>query len=160
MPYTTLVADRSHADRIAAGVEIVTCHRVTVIVRTRIGSRWARVGGVISVRIVVVEWAAEHVAAHHAGAERSDNRAILNAILGLIDPPPDPVFIFKAVGVSRTASRKDVVIVVQVHRHTEPYLLEIVRATCVTRFGFGFSEGGQEDRRQNRDNGDNDEQFD
>src|SRR5215475_7260958 len=120
MPDSSFVADRSHAKTIAACVEIVTGHAVTVIVRARIGTGRASVGRVVSIRIVIVQWAAKNVAGYHARTEWSDNRAFPDGTCWVINAPPNPILDLGPIGISRGAGREDIVVVVEIHRHAEP----------------------------------------
>jgi hypothetical protein len=84
----------------------------------------------------------------------------LNRIHGLAGPPPNPIVRLKTKLVARSTSRKDFAAIVQIHPHAEPELLKVVDATGLAGFSLGFGESRQQHRCENRDNGDDDQQFD
>src|ERR1051325_2664752 len=56
--------------------------------------------------------------------------------------------------------RISVVVVLQVHLHRQPDLLEVAAAHGATTLFLGAAQRGQQDRRQNRDDRDDDEKLD
>ena len=57
-------------------------------------------------------------------------------------------------------AREVVVIVLRIHRGAEIELPIVVEAEDLMRLGFAAGEGGHEERGENRDDGDDNEEFD
>ena len=56
-------------------------------------------------------------------------------------------------------ARQSVILVVRVHAAGEADLLEVVQTGCRPSLALSLAQSGQQKRRQNRDDGDNDQQF-
>jgi hypothetical protein len=56
--------------------------------------------------------------------------------------------------------REEVVVVISVKLHVETDLAEVVHAIRALGLGFGTGQCGQDQRRQDSDDSDNDQQFD
>jgi len=52
------------------------------------------------------------------------------------------------------------VVIIGVHDHRQPDLMEIRRALCLARLGAGCGQGRQQQRGQNGDDGDHHQQLD
>src|SRR6185436_18107540 len=77
-----------------------------------------------------------------------------------VNVPEDPIFFHRLVSAFGGASGKCFLILRKVKQEGEAQLFEIAAADGLLAFVLGFGKGGQEHARQNRDDGDDDEQFD
>lgn len=159
MPNACRIPNGSHSNALAI-CEIVAGHAVTVIIRAGIGTRGAGVSGTVAIRVVSIKGATEDVAAGKTRTKRRDYGAVLDWIHRLTRAPPNPIVALESEGISRSAAGKYIIVVVQIHRHSQAQLLVIIDATRPSCFGFCFGEGREQHGCENRNDCNDHEQFD
>ncbi len=71
----------------------------------------------------------------------------------------DPIFLAPAQA-SRSITGHDVVVISHIKHHSQTQLFDIAQAFDPVGFGFRLAKRGQQHRRQDRDDGDDDQQLD
>src|SRR5439155_27116581 len=78
---------------------------------------------------------------------------------GIIGIPVNPIFLHGGSRLSRGTSRKSVAVIAHVKHKGQSNLLDITETINLLRFGFGSRQSGQEQARQNSNDGDHYQQL-